>query len=308
MTDAHTVEPTLPGTVPASLAPAPRRPGALAATARRAREVWESRELLLEFVRRDVRVRYRQALLGVLWALLMPALTVLAGLLLRAVMLRGGGDVDLGSGRVALAGIAVKGVAWAFFAGALGTGTTSLAANAALVARVYFPREILPLASTLAQGVDLAAAACTVVVLLLVLGVGVGTAVLWAPLLLVLLLLLTAAAAAVLACANLFFRDVRHVVQVALTFGVFFTPVFVDAAQLGARGARLVMLNPVAPLLEGLRLSVVGRHDLLQRLVVDGVVAWDPWYLAWSLACTVALVLASGALYARYGSVFAEFL
>lgn len=299
---------SLPGSPPDILAPPPPRPGLLGGLAQRAREVWAVRGLLLEFAWRDVRVRYRQAVLGIVWALLMPGLTVLAGLLLRAIIFKGD-DVAAGAGRVALAGIAVKGVAWAFFASSIATATTSLSANAALVARVYFPREILPISATVAQGVDLSAGALTVAGLLAVLGVDVGLTVLWTPLLLLLLVALTGSLAAVLACVNLFFRDVRHVVQVALTFGVFFTPVFVDVAQLGARGARLAMLNPVAPLLEGLRLAVVGGHDLLRPLVVDGgIVAWDPWYLLYSLVWTVALLLFASNLYSRYGSVFAEFL
>lgn len=292
----------------------PPGPGLVAGLRERARETWDARELLLEFARRDVRVRYRQAVLGVAWALLIPGLTVLAGLVLRSVV-RGtapAGGLSGAAGTIpaaVLAGIALKGVAWAFFAGAVGGGTTSLAGNASLIARVYFPREVVPLATTLAQAVDLATGLVSVALLLALLGVGVGPTALWAPLLLLLLVALAGALGAVLACANLFLRDVRHVVQVLLTFGVFFAPVFVDVEQFGARGARLAMLNPVAPLLEGLRLAVVGRHDLLHPLVTAaGVVVWDPLYLAWSLVWVTGLVLLASALYARLGSVFAEYL
>jgi lipopolysaccharide transport system permease protein len=292
-------------------------PGLLGAIAERSREVWGARGLLLEFALRDVRVRYRQAVLGIVWALLVPGLTILAGLVLRAVIQGGGGIAGgaggglaraMADGPLVLAGIALKGVAWAFFAGAVGSGTTSLSANGGLVARVYFPREVLPLATTLAQAVDLGTGLLATVVMFAVLGVGVGPTVLWAPLLLVMLVALTASIAAVLACVNLFFRDVRHVVQVLVTFGVFFTPVFVEAWQLGARGARLAMLNPVAPLLEGLRLAVVAGHDLLRPLVVDGILAWTPWYLAYALGWTAVLVGVASLLYSRLGSVFAEYL
>ncbi|MDQ6926565.1 MAG: hypothetical protein M3154_10060, partial [Candidatus Eremiobacteraeota bacterium] len=199
--------------------------------------------------------------------------------------------------------------AWSFFSGSLSTATTSLSSNAALVARIYFPREVLPLASVLAQGVDLLAASLTAVLLLAVLGVGATPALVWVPILLAILAVLTAAVCGVFACANLFFRDVRYVTQVLTTFGLFFTPVFLDAAQFGARGSRIVMLNPVAPILEGLRLAVVNGHDLLRPLVLpSGVVAWHPWYLAYSAAWAGVSAVASALLYARLELSFAEYV
>jgi ABC-type polysaccharide/polyol phosphate export permease len=269
--------------------------------------VWAGRGLLYEFALRDVRVRYRQAALGVLWALLIPGLTVLAGLVLRYVALRGSGESVRGAH--AIVGTAVKAVAWTFFSQGTVLATTSLAASAGLVGRVYFPREVLPLSALLAQCVDLLAGVATAVVLLALTRVDVGPAILWAPPLLALLLVLTAGLSVVLACANLFFRDVKYLVQVLLTFGLFFTPVFFDAGQFGGRGARLLMLNPVAPILEGLRLSVVQRHNLLHRLVLaDGGVAWEPWLLAYSGAWAVGCVAAGALLYDRLEPTFAEYV
>ena len=99
---------------------------------------------------------------------------------------------------------------------------------------------------------------------------------------------LTAGLALLVSCANLFFRDVKYVVQVLLTFGIFFTPVFFEPEMFGALGARVMMLNPLAPIMEGLRLSVVLDHNLLDALVVQGrhgaVLAWIAWYLAYSAA------------------------
>ncbi len=69
-------------------------------------------------------------------------------------------------------------------------------------------------------------------------------------------------------CANLFFRDVKYITQVILSFAIFFTPVLFEPSMLGERGARLVMLNPLAPILEGLRLVIVEGHNLLVPLMV----------------------------------------
>jgi ABC-type polysaccharide/polyol phosphate export permease len=293
----------------AATADAPLRDGVVTQLVERARDVWARRELLYEFALRDVRIRYRQAALGILWALLMPALTVLASIVLRLFASNGALGAAVG-GREAIAGVVVKAVAWSFFAGAVTLATGSLASNASLLGRVYFPREILPLAAVSAQGVDLLAGTVTAIVLLVVLGVGIiGPALLWAPVLIVLLIALAAAMASLLACANLFFRDVRYMVQVLLTFGMFFTPVFFDATQIGARAGRIMMLNPVAPLLEGLRLAVVNGHNLARPLVLSsGAVAWEPWHLAYSAAFATCGVVAAALLYSRLELAFAEYV
>ena len=111
------------------------------------------RELLLELARRDIRIRYKQAVMGFGWAIFMPILIVLSGVLVRVAM----GQVS-GSGVATadVAGIAVKGIAWAFFVGTITFATTTLTANHNLIAKVYFPREVLPLSALLAQCFDTA--------------------------------------------------------------------------------------------------------------------------------------------------------
>jgi lipopolysaccharide transport system permease protein len=112
-----------------------------------------------------------------------------------------------------------------------------------------------------------------------------------------------------LACANLFFRDVRYIVQVLLTFGMFFTPVFFEADQIGARAGRIMMLNPVAPILEGLRLAVVNGHNLARPLVLSsGAVVWQPWHLAYSAVFATCGVVAAALLYSRLELTFAEYV
>lgn len=271
----------------------------------RAVELWHGRGLLYELTRRDVRVRYAEAVLGVVWALLTPALVVLSGVLVRVALAHAAAEP--GRRTLLAAGIAVKAVPWAFFTGAVVSGTVSLTAHAGLLTKVYFPRMVLPLSAVLVHAVDLGAGALAVVVLLAVAGVGATTALLWVPVLLALLLLLAAAAALALSCANLFWRDVRHLVQLVVTFGLFVTPVFVEPAMLGARGARLMMRNPLAPLLEGLRLAVMDGHDLLRPLVgAGGVVAWRPGDLAYAAAWCVGGFAAAAVLFVRLERRFAD--
>ena len=134
---------------------------------------------------------------------------------------------------------------------------------------------------------------------------------LWVPVLALLLVLFTTAVGVFLSCANLFFRDVKYIVQVLLTFGIFFTPVLFDASMVGPSGSRLVMLNPLSPLLEGLRLCVVHGHNLIEPLILVGangqaILAWTPWYLGYGLVWSVGGLLAALLLFHRLEFLFAE--
>jgi len=272
------------------------------------RDVRTYRELLLELARRDIRIRYKQAIMGFGWAIFMPILIVLSGVLVRFAM----GQVSGGGvGSADIAGIAVKGIAWAFFVGTITFATTTLTSNHNLIAKVYFPREVLPLSSLLAQSFDTAIGLVALVVLLPFLGVTLQWSLLWAPLLLVMLFLFTAAATLFLSCANLFFRDVKYIVQVLLTFGIFFTPVFYEPAMMGVKGAALMQLNPLTPILEGLRLSIVEGHNLIHPLVVTAprgaeVVAWHPLGLVYAAVWGTIGLGASALLFHHLEPAFAE--
>jgi ABC-type polysaccharide/polyol phosphate export permease len=272
-----------------------------------AREVWGARELLHQLVLRDVKIRYKQAVMGFGWALLMPMLVVMAGFVVRFAMAHVSGQpLDASS----LGGMAVKALPWAFFVGAIGFATTSLTSNMNLVTKIYFPREVLPLAAVFAQLFDTAIGATALALLLPFIGAKLSAALLWVPVLVLLTFLFTAGTCIFLACANLFFRDVKYIVQVLLTFGIFFTPVLFDAAMFGPKAGRLLMLNPMAPLLEGFRLTVVKGHNLLQPLVLEQggklVELWSPWFLVYSAAWAVLGTAAATLLFHRTQYLFAE--
>ena len=234
------------------------------------RSVIARRDLLYMLIWRDIAIKYKQTLMGVLWALLIPLVIVAAGVLLRAGM-------SFLTGRplvlTDVADVSVKAVAWAFVVSGIRFGTNSLVANAALVTKIYMPREIFPLASVLSQFVDFMVSCLPLAVVLAVVGVGVSAQLLWVPLLVLLLLTLVVALSIALAAGSLFFRDVKYLVEVFLTFAIFFTPVLYDADAFG-RWRTLLLLNPVAPLLEGLA-AVVVRHrppDLVWLGYSGGVV------------------------------------
>jgi len=295
---------------PTSPLTAPLRQGAFATIREAATELWESRELLSQLALRDIKIRYKQALMGFGWAILMPVMVVGAGLVVRLVLVRSTG-ASLNTEEIA--GVAAKGVCWAFFAGALGFATASLTANVNLVSKIYFPREVLPLSSVAAQLFDSCIAVVALTIALPLLGVRFHGAMIWLPVLAFLLLTLTSASALFLSCANLFFRDVKYIVQLLLTFGIFFTPVLIEPAMLGAKGSALIMLNPLSPILEGVRLVLQGGHNLLQpvtEVTAQGVsvVVWQPWYLGYTAAWAIGGFGISLLIFHRLEFVFAEYL
>ena len=270
-------------------------------------ELWHGRDLLYQLTLRDIRIRYKQAVMGFGWSVFMPVMVVLSGALVRyAMALVSGGTLDVRD----VAGLAVKALPWAFFVGTIGFATASLTSNMHLVSKVYFPREVLPLSATFAQCFDTLIGLGALAVLLPFLGVRLSVGLLFVPLLLVLLVVFTAAASLFLSCANLFFRDVKYIVQVMLTFGIFFTPVFFEPSMLGAKGSRLVMLNPLAPILEGMRLAVVGGHNLFVPLAdtARGALVWNPWYLGYSALWAVGGLFLAALLFHRSEFVFAEYV
>lgn len=273
-------------------------------------DIWRFRELLGQLTRRDIKVRYKQAVMGFAWAIFMPVLVVAAGLIIRwAIATVGGVPIN----RASAGELLVKGLCWAFFVGAIGFATPSLSGNTSLVTKVYFPREVLPLGTLGAQLFDSTIGAIAVMIAVPFLGAALSPALGWVPLLVVLLIAFTAGTCLFLSCANLFFRDVKYIVQVLLTFGIFFTPVIYDPSLLGPTGARLVMLNPISPLLEGLRLAIFHGHSLLEPFIVAGrhgtaVVTWEPWYLAYSAVWALGGLSVAAVLFHRAEFLFAEYV
>lgn len=274
------------------------------------RDVIASRDLVYQLTLRDIRIKYKQAVMCFAWAVFMPILVVMAGLLVRYIMATASGTALEGR---AVGGMALKALCWSFFAGAIGLATASLISNMNLLSKIYFPREVLPLGTTLAQTVDTLIGGVAIAVLLPFVGATLTLNILWVPVLFAVLFLLTLGVAIFLSCANLFFRDVKYIVQVLLTFGIFGTPVLFEPEMLGPTLGKIMMLNPLSPIMEGLRLSVMEGHNLLLPLTVtlkSGVefMAWSPWYLVYALGWTVLVLFLSTVLFRRAAFVFAEYV
>jgi lipopolysaccharide transport system permease protein len=237
-------------------------------------------DLLLMLTWRDIKIRYKQSIMGFAWAILMPVLIVGSGLIVMVAFSTLSGKAI---NKADVLSVAVKAVPWAFFVGAIRFATNSLVMNKELVTKIYFPREILPLASVLASLFDFAVAGGVLVLILIFSGIGASLQLLWVPMIIVLLLVLSVGLSILLACANLFFRDVKYLVEVVLTYGIFFTPVFYSASTLGKWGP-ILLLNPVGPLLEGLRDTIVlHKAPDIRWLLYSAVWAFMSLLISWKI-------------------------
>jgi lipopolysaccharide transport system permease protein len=217
------------------------------------RELYDHRDLLYMITWREIRLKYKQSVMGMLWAVLMPLVIVCAGLIVRfAFATVSGTPLALSD----LTSVTVKAVPWAFFVAVLRFGTNSLVANTNLVTKIYLPRLIFPIAAVFSQLFDFLIAGAVVSLFLLVAHVGLSVHLLWLPLLVGPLIILAAALAIMFSAASLFLRDVKYIVEVFLTFAIFFTPVFYESSLFGS-WAPLLLVNPVSPLLEGLSTTVI---------------------------------------------------
>jgi lipopolysaccharide transport system permease protein len=221
------------------------------------RELYRYRDLFYRMTCRDIKVRYKQSVMGFLWALLMPTLIVGAGIIIRyGFALTSGKHLE----NADIASVAVKSVPWAFLVSSIRFSCVSLTTNTTLVTKIYFPREIFPLSAVTACLFDFAVASGVLVLLLFVLKVGWSVYLLWLPTLLITTLLLAAGISMIVSAASLFFRDVKYIVEAVLTFAIFFTPVFYDVRMFGEKG-KWLLLNPAAPILEGLSDCVTRQQN-----------------------------------------------
>lgn len=253
-------------------------------------ELYRYRDLLYVIVRRDITVRYKQSIMGFMWAVLMPVLIVMSGVVVRyAYALASHAPLQKSD----IVSVAVKSLPWAFLVSSIRFACLSLINNKELVTKIYFPKEIFPIAAVLACLFDFLVASCALIIFLVVARVGGSPALFWLPVLILTMILLAVGVGMIVSAASLFFRDVKFIVEVFLTFGIFFTPVFYDVGMLGGKG-KWLFLNPISPLLEGFSAVIVRQQspDL-------------PW-LAYAISCSVASSLCGYLFFKHLEPAFAE--
>lgn len=220
------------------------------------KEVLKYRDLWYMLTFRDIRIRYKQAAMGFLWAIFMPIVAVAAGILIKKAMaVVSGRAIDT----IGIVSISVKVLPWTFFISSIRFSVQSLVGNSDLITKIYFPRAVLPLASITACLFDLSISIVVLFVILSLVKLGVSINLIWVPVILAFLLFFTIGLGLLLSSANLFFRDVKYVVEIILMFGIFFTPVFYDASTFG-NWKSILMLNPMGSILESLNQVIVLKH------------------------------------------------
>jgi lipopolysaccharide transport system permease protein len=254
------------------------------------REVWAHRELLYFLVWRDIKIRYKQTLLGGLWAILQPLLGALVlGGLLRRVGLSGVPGIPF------ILFVYSGLVLWTFFANAVSMAGNSLIGSEQLIRKVYFPRVLIPLAAIGALILDLAISVAFLGLLLLFYRWPLTPMVALAPVIVLATFLTSAGLGMALAALNVQFSDVKYAVPFLIQMGLFVTPVIYPLAHAPGSLRLVLSLNPVAGLMEGWRAAVLGTP-----------IAWGP--VIGSLAASVVLFFAGLMFLQRRERAFADMI
>lgn len=233
-------------------------------------ELWHFRELLLVLTLREIKVRYKQTLLGAAWAILQPASLTIIFTIVFGIFLK----VDSGSVPYPVFAYSAL-LPWTFFTSSVSFGALSVVNNGNLVTKVYFPREILPLASIGAALFDFIMAAIVFAVLIFFYHIQIGLNILYFPLFIFLILLLTTGISFILSTANVLFRDIKFVVPLLLQIWLFLTPIIYSINQVPEKYRVFLMLNPLVPLIEGVRdVTIFNKSPNLLEMAVSFLFAF----------------------------------
>ena len=252
-------------------------------------EIFRYRELLSRLVIKEVKVRYKQALLGMAWAIFTPLAMMLIFTFVFSKITR------ISTGEIPYPIFAYCGILpWTFFASSLTSATNSLVTNSNLVTKVYFPREVFPLAVILARFIDFCVASLILVGLMFFYHIPFHATALLFPFILLIQVILMMGLSLLLSMGNLFFRDVKYIFDVVIILWMFTTsviyPINVDSPAL----QRILMLNPMTPILNAYR-------ALILKGEVPGIAPLLP-----AIAISVAIFFIGVILFHKTEHLFAE--
>lgn len=218
-------------------------------------ELWLHRELLYYLTWRDLKLRYKQTVLGALWAVVQPLMMMVVFTFVFGKFAKVPSD---GLPYPIFAYVAL--VPWNFFSGALGRCVGSLVGNAGIISKVYFPRLIVPLSSTFGGFLDFGIAFIILVAMMVWFGFTPGWAVVTVPLFLLLALMTALAVGLWLTALNVKFRDVSHGISFALQLWMYATPVAYPVSLVPEKWRYLYTLNPMVTVIQGFRWALLGAE------------------------------------------------
>jgi lipopolysaccharide transport system permease protein len=231
------------------------------------RDLWHYRDLLYILAARDVKVRYKQTIFGVAWAILQPLFTMLVFSLFFG-KLAGMPSDGIPYPLFAYVGLLV----WGFFSNALTKSGNSLVANANLITKVYFPRMVVPISAIFAALVDFLVASVFLIILLVYYGVGFSLNILMLPLLIVMTFLLAFGLGLWMSGLNVKYRDVGQALPFLIQLGFFVSPIIFPLSIMPEKWRWLMSINPVTGLVEGFRAAFFGRPFDWFSLAISAVV------------------------------------
>ena len=231
-------------------------------------ELWEYRELLYFLTWRDIKVRYKQTVLGAAWAIIQPFFTMIV--------------FSLFFGQ--LAGIPSDGipypifsyaalVPWSFFASGLSSSSNSLVGSANLLKKVYFPRLTIPIATVLSGVIDFVLAFIVLLGMMFFYGIVPTINVIWLPLLLMLALTTSLGVGLWLSAMNVQFRDVRYTIPFITQFWLFATPIAYPSSLLSEPWRTLYAINPMVGVVEGFRWALLGTDTAPGPIIIVSALA-----------------------------------
>lgn len=254
------------------------------------KELWAYRELLWVLTLRDIKVRYKQTVLGFAWAIIQPVMTMIVFSIFFGGLAKMPSD-----GYPYPVFVYAALLPWTFFANAISNSAGSLIGSSQLVSKVYFPRLIIPLASIGSWLIDFAIAAFILLILMLIYGVSWSLNLLAAPLLIVAVIFTALGVGTFISALNVAYRDFRYVVPFMVQLWMYITPVVYPASLVPERWQWLYYLNPMAGLIEGFRAVFLGK-------------AFDFAALGLSFAVAVLLFIIGVAYFERVERRFADII
>jgi len=243
------------------------------------RDLWEYRELLYFLTWRDVKVRYKQTVLGAAWAIIQPFFTMVVFSVFFGKLAKMPSD-DIPYPIFSYAAL----VPWTFFANGLSQSSTSLVASANLIKKVYFPRLVVPISSVISGAVDFVLAFVVLLGMMLYFGIVPTWNMIWLPLLLLLALVTSLGVGLWLTAMNVQFRDVRYAVPFLVQAWMFATPIAYPSSLLDEPWRTLYGINPMAGVVEGFRWALLGTETapgpivLVSALVAVGLLVSGAFY------------------------------
>lgn len=252
------------------------------------RDIWQYRDLLYILSLRDIKVRYKQTVLGAAWAIIQPLFTMLIFSLIFGKLAKMPSD-DIPYPIFAFAGL----LPWTFFSNAVTNSGNSLIGNSNLITKVYFPRMIIPAASVASGLLDFLIAFGLLVVLMFYYGVGISINILMLPFLVILTSLLAIGVGMWMSALNVKYRDIRYALPFLIQLGMFATPIIYPSSIVPEKWRWLIALNPLTGQIEAYRSVFFGKP-------------FDWFALGISIILTFAILFYSAYTFKRMEKSFAD--